>query len=679
MSQKDPAVVRAEKLRALLHQHNHAYYNLGEATVSDAEFDGLFRELESLEKNNPELRTDDSPTQRVGAGIQDAFESVQHLVPMLSLSNAFSEEELTDYDRRVRERLEKDEPDSVCYVAEPKLDGLAVSLVYENGLLIRGATRGDGYTGEGITTNLKTIGSLPLRLLGDNPPELLEVRGEVFMDKHGFNALNENALKADEKVFANPRNAAAGSLRLLDSRITAKRPLSVYIYALGQVDGASIPDTHFKTLEWLKELGFPINPETSRCQGIAECFAWYEQMGQKRESLDYEIDGCVFKVDSLSDQAELGFVSRAPRWAIAQKFPAEEVQTVLEDVEFQVGRTGAVTPVARLQPVKVAGVIVSNATLHNMDEVIRKDVQIGDTVVVRRAGDVIPEIVRSIIELRPLETRAIEMPTECPVCGSAVVQVEGEAVARCTGGLFCQAQRKEGIKHFASRKALDIEGLGDKLVDQLLDTGLIEHFDDLFNLKIEELLKLERMGEKSATNLLKALEVSKDTTFARFIYGLGVREVGEATALSLAGRFDTVDELMAADEETLQQINDVGPIVAGHIVAFFHEPHNTEVVNALLDCGINWPIIERIQIDAISQSEKGNTYVLTGKFNDMTRDEAKVQLQALGAKVTGSVSKNTTAVIAGEAPGSKVTKAESLGVDVLGEADLREILSLSSV
>ncbi len=675
MSQKDPVALRAEKLRALLHQHNHAYYNLGEPTVSDAEFDGLFRELESLENKHPELLTADSPTQRVGAGVADSLESVQHLVPMLSLSNAFSEEELQDYDRRVRERLEKDEADTICYVAEPKLDGLAVSLVYGNGLLIRGATRGDGYTGENITANLKTIGSLPLRLLGDIPPKLLEVRGEVFMDKQGFASLNEKAIKDDEKVFANPRNAAAGSLRLLDSRITAKRPLSVYIYALGQVDGATIPETHYETLQWLKQLGFPVNEEVSRCNGIAACFAWYEQMAQKRESLDYEIDGCVFKVDDLVDQAELGFVSRAPRWAIAQKFPAEEVQTLLEDVEFQVGRTGAVTPVARLQPVKVAGVVISNATLHNMDEVFRKDVRIGDTVVVRRAGDVIPEVVRSIVELRPSDTRSIEMPSECPVCGSAVVQVEGEAVARCSGGLFCQAQRKEGIKHFASRKALDIEGLGDKLVDQLLDAGLIDHIDDLFSLKIADLLKLDRMGEKSATNLLEAIEASKDTTFARFIYGLGIREVGEATALSLADTFGMVDELMAVDEERLQQINDVGPIVASHIVDFFSEPHNIQIVNALLDCKITWPKVERIQLDEASHSEEGNTYVLTGKFSGMTRDEAKMRLQALGAKVTGSVSKNTTAVVAGEAPGSKVAKAESLGVDVLGEADLLKMLS----
>lgn len=675
MSKKDPAAVRVEKLRPLLHQHNHAYYNLGEATISDAEFDSLFRELESLEKDHPELRSDDSPTQRVGAGIQDAFESVQHLVPMLSLSNAFSEEELQDYDRRVRDRLEKDDSDKVSYVAEPKLDGLAVSLVYEEGILVRGATRGDGYTGEGITANLKTIRSLPLRLLGDNPPALLEVRGEVFMDKQGFNKLNKNAEKTEQKIFANPRNAAAGSLRLLDSGITAKRPLSIYIYALGQVEGENMPTTHFDTLQWLKELGFPVNPETTRCEGIAECFSWYEKMSEKRESLEYEIDGCVFKVDSLLDQAELGFVSRAPRWAIAQKFPAEEVQTILEDVEFQVGRTGAITPVARLRPVAVAGVIVSNATLHNMDEVVRKDVRIGDTVVVRRAGDVIPEVVRSIIELRPSETRGITMPSECTVCGSTVVQIEGEAVSRCSGGLVCQAQRKEGIKHFASRKALDIEGLGDKLVDQLLDAKLIDHIDDLFNLEIKALLKLERMGEKSATNLLDALEASKQTTFARFIYGLGIREVGEATALSLANTFDSIDGLIAADEERLQKINDVGPIVAGNLVRFFREPHNTDVVNALLACGIHWPKVERVQVDEMAQTEKGHTYVLTGKFTDMTRDEAKVKLQSLGAKITASVSKNTTAVIAGDAPGSKVTKAEGLGVDVLGEADLLKILS----
>lgn len=674
MPSPDTLQLRVEKLRTLLHRHNHAYYVLDEPLVTDAEYDSIFRELEALENEHPDLHTPDSPTQRVGGEPLSAFDSVTHLVPMLSLSNAFSEEELKDFDKRVHDRLEISVDTPVGYVAEPKLDGLAVSLVYENGIFIRGATRGDGTTGENITPNLKTIGSVPLKLNGDSIPDLLEVRGEVFMDKEGFRRLNEKAEVADEKVFANPRNAAAGSLRLLDSRITATRPLSLYIYALGRLEGAELPETHFEALQWIKQLGFPVNPETAICKDIAACHRWYEKMATKRALLPYEIDGVVFKVNNIKMQAELGFVSRAPRWAIAEKFPAEEVQTVLEDVEFQVGRTGAITPVARLKPVKVGGVVVSNATLHNMDEVQRKDIRIGDTVIVRRAGDVIPEVVRSVLELRPESTGDISIPDRCPVCDSSVVRQEGEAVSRCSGGLFCQAQRKEGIKHFASRKAMDIEGLGDKIVEQLLDAGLINHIDDLFNLQHDKLVSLDRMGDKSAQNLLDSIEKSKSTTLNRFIYALGIREVGEATAQSLSVSFGDLDSLMEADSEALLAIDDVGPIVAAHIEAFFTEPHNQEIVRALLETGIQWPVVETNASEA-DESLSGKTYVLTGSFSDMTRDQAKAALQARGAKVTGSVSKKTTAVIAGEAPGSKVDKAEKLGVTILGETELKNLLA----
>ncbi len=675
MSAKDSPEARAGKLRALLHQHNHAYYVLDDPQVSDAEYDSLFRELESIEHTHPALKTDDSPTQRVGAPPLDAFSSVRHSVPMLSLGNAFSEEELKAFDKRVHDRLELPEGEAIEYVGEPKLDGLAVSLTYENGVFVQGATRGDGYSGENITPNLKTIGSLPLKLSAKSCPSLLEVRGEVFMHKKGFERLNKRAGKSGEKVFANPRNAAAGSLRLLDSRITAKRPLSIYVYSVGRIEGRDLPETHLQTLAWLNSLGFPVNPEIQLCKGIQHCYEWYKSVEKRRGKLAYEIDGVVFKVNRLDFQAELGFVSRAPRWAVAQKFPAEQVQTLLEGVEFQVGRTGALTPVARLRPVQVSGVTVSNATLHNMDEIIRKDVHIGDTVMVRRAGDVIPEIAAVVEQLRPSGAGRIEMPSQCPVCDSAIIQLEGEAVARCSGGLVCAAQRKEGIKHFASRKALDIEGLGDKLVEQLLEEGLIEHIDDLFRLKYDDLVGLERMGDKSVRNLLDALEKSKSTSFARFIYALGIREVGEATASALAGHFGSLEALIDADEERLQSVEDVGPVVAAHIVSFFREQHNRHVIQALVDAGISWPQVRKTD-NALDDLLAGKTYVLTGSFTGLTRDELKGRLQARGAKVTSSVSKKTTAVFAGESPGSKVDKADKLGVDVLDEKALFQLLGI---
>jgi len=555
----DQAQARAVILVSELHHHNHAYYVLDTPDISDAQYDQLFRELQDLETLYPELQTPDSPTQRVGAAPASNLASVEHLRPMLSLSNAFSEAELQEFDKRLRDRLELDASIVIDYVSEPKLDGLAVSLLYENGIFVRGATRGDGYRGEDITPNIKTIGSVPLKLQGENYPKLLEVRGEVYMPKDGFEAYNQAAADAGEKVFANPRNGAAGSLRLLDSRITATRPLAIYIYALGQVDEQTqLPDTHYDTLQWLKALGFPVSDRVKVCEGIGQCFQSYQLLASKRQSLAYEIDGVVFKVNRLDYQNELGFVSRAPRWAIAQKFPAEEVFTLLEDVEFQVGRTGAITPVARLKPVEVAGVVVSNATLHNMDEVKRKDVMIGDTVIVRRAGDVIPEVARVLIDKRPDNAKAVEMPSLCPVCESTIKQIEGESVARCTGGFACKAQRKEAIKHFASRKAMDIEGLGDKIVEQLLANDLIEFIDDLFSLEHSELIKLERMGEKSANNLLKEVGEKRKISLTRFLIALGIDEVGEETALLLAENFGSLEKIQKAKKEDFQEIDGVG-------------------------------------------------------------------------------------------------------------------------
>lgn len=665
---------RVQTLHGILHHHNHLYYVLDTPELPDSEYDKLFRELQQLESQYPELLTPDSPTQRVGAKPLDAFTQVEHDMPMLSLGNVFSEEELQAFDQRLHDRL--DYTDDFEYCVEPKLDGLAVSLLYEEGIFVRGATRGDGLTGEDITQNLKTINSIPLKLQGEGWPARFEVRGEVIMPRAGFEAMNAKARAADEKVFANPRNAAAGSLRQLDSRITAQRPLDIYIYALGVFDGEK-PATHKACLDLLGSWGFHLNPEVKVVNGWQGCQDYYDYIGQQRDSLPYDIDGVVYKVNNLALQDDLGFVSRAPRWATAHKFPAQEELTTLLDVEFQVGRTGALTPVARLEPVNVAGVVVSNATLHNMDEVQRKDIHIGDTVVVRRAGDVIPEVVRALAERRPDNAPSVQMPKECPVCQSAVIRPEGEAVSRCTGGLYCSAQRKEGIKHFASRKALDIDGLGDKLVEQLVDEGLIDSMDDLFRLSVEQLVTLERMGEKSATNLVNALEKAKRTTLPRFIFALGIREVGETTARNLAQHFGSLEALQAANADELQAVPDVGEVVASSLSAFFAQEHNQEVLERLLAVGFNWPSIELVE--AAEQSLAGKTYVLTGTFSTFKRDEAKAQLQALGAKVTGSVSKKTDAVIAGDAPGSKVEKAEALGVAVLNEDDLSHLLAGNSM
>ena len=659
---------RVEKLRDEISTHNYRYYVLDAPTIPDAEYDRLLRELQELENDYPELITADSPTQRVGAVPLAAFGQVRHQIPMLSLENAFSDDEVGDFDRRVRDRLGVDEVD---YTAEPKLDGLAVSLRYEHGLLVQAATRGDGTTGEDITGNVRTIDSVPLKLRGNDYPAVLEVRGEVYMTRKGFAELNRHQEKAGGKQFANPRNAAAGSLRQLDARITAARPLIICFYGLGVVEGGDVADSQHRILEKLKGWGLRVNELIRRVRGVEGCLAYYRDIGQRRDDLDYEIDGVVYKVDSIQQQEQLGFVARAPRWAVAHKFPAHEEITVLHGIDIQVGRTGALTPVARLEPVFVSGVTVTNATLHNEDEIRRKDVRIGDTVIVRRAGDVIPEVVSVVLEKRPRNARRFVMPKKCPVCGSDVVRVEGEAVARCSGGLFCDAQRKQAIKHFASRRAMDIDGLGDKLVDQLVDEGLVEHVDGLYSLELESLAALERMGEKSAQNLLHALEKSKRTTLPRFLYALGIREVGEATARNLAGYFGTLKKIMDADVDSMQQVPDVGPVVAQHVVAFFHQRHNRDVITALQNKGVKWP---QVKTTVQAAPLAGQGFVLTGTLDSMTRDEAKARLQALGARVSGSVSGKTACVVAGHEAGSKLDKARQLGVDVIEEQAFLDLL-----
>jgi DNA ligase (NAD+) len=664
------AAQEIRQLRQQLDEHNYFYYVMDDPRVPDAEYDRLFQRLQALESQYPDLISADSPTQRVGAIPLAGFAQVQHAIPMLSLANAFAEEDIHAFDKRIRERLGTDT--EIEYLAEPKLDGLAVSMLYEDGMLVRGATRGDGTTGEDITQNIRTIKSVPLHLSGKDYPQVLEVRGEVFMPKKDFEEMNRRARDSSEKEFANPRNAAAGSLRQLDPRITAKRPLQIYFYGVGRLEGAAVPATLAELQAGFKRWGLRINPTIRVVKGVEGCLEYYQRVGEQRKSLPYEIDGVVYKVNSFRLQQELGFVSRAPRWAIAHKYPAQEQMTVVLDVEFQVGRTGAVTPVARLQPVSVGGVTVSNATLHNMDEVERKDIRIGDTVIVRRAGDVIPEVVSVVIERRSKSVKKIRLPKKCPICGSDVVREETDAVARCSGELYCPAQRKETIRHFASRRALDIEGLGDKLVEQLVDAGLIQHVADVYHLNRDQLAGLERMGEKSADNLLQALQKSKTTTLARFIYALGIREVGEATAAALARHFGGLDAVLEADAEQLQQVPDVGPVVAQHIVAFFQQAHNRQVIGKLRKAGVHWP--EHMPKHAGPQPLAGKTYVLTGTLAGMTRDAAKAKLEELGAKVAGSVSKNTSAVVAGENPGSKLDKAQELGVPVLDEAQLLRLL-----
>lgn len=664
MKASQQIIAQLEALRDTINRHNYNYYVLDAPEIPDVEYDRLLRELQHLEQQYPELITTDSPTQRVGAEPLKAFAQVKHAIPMLSLDNAFSVDELHDFDQRIRERLKLGQ---VNYCAEPKMDGLAVSLLYEQGVLIQAATRGDGYTGEDITTNIRTIQSIPLRLVGRDYPARLEVRGEVYMTRQGFIDLNRAQARRGEKQFANPRNAAAGSLRQLDSRITAQRPLAMDCYGVGVIEDGTLPASHSESLQWLKSLGLHINDHVQCLSGVDACQDYYQRILEQRDALPYEIDGVVFKVDRFDLQERMGFVSRAPRWAIAYKFPAQEELTTVQAIDVQVGRTGALTPVARLEPVAVGGVTVTNATLHNIDEVQRKDVRVGDTVIVRRAGDVIPEVVSVVLERRPAKTTIFKLPVRCPECGSDVIRVEGEAVARCSGGLYCPAQRREAIKHFASRRAMDIEGLGDKLVDQLVQSGMVEHVDDLYRLQPGPLLTLERMGEKSAENLVQALEASKKTTLPRFLFALGIREVGEATALALANYFGSLDSIMTADVDALEEVPDVGPIVAAHIVSFFAQEHNRQVIDALRKAGLQWP---KIETAAAKRPLAGKTVVLTGTLEGLTRQEAKERLQGLGARVAGSVSAKTDLVVAGRDAGSKLTKAQTLGIEIIDEAGL---------
>lgn len=662
---------RHQTLCEQLTEYGYQYYVLDTPTVPDAEYDRLMRELLELEAAHPELRTPASPSQRVGGAALTAFAEVSHEIPMLSLDNVFSDDELLAFDQRMQDRLKR--PQTFTFCCEPKLDGLAVSLLYEAGVLVRAATRGDGSTGEEITENVRTIQVIPLRLKGDGWPARLEVRGEVFMPKAGFDALNERARASGDKVFANPRNAAAGSLRQLDSRITATRPLAFYAYGVG-IGGDELGDSHHGRLSRLGQWGLPICPEVKLAQGAAGCQAFHDDILSRRDALPYEIDGVVYKVDDIALQQELGFVARAPRWATAHKFPAQEEMTELENVEFQVGRTGAITPVAKLKPVFVGGVTVSNATLHNADEIERLGVMVGDTVIVRRAGDVIPQIVSVVEARRPADARAILFPDACPVCGSAVERIEGEAVARCSGGLFCGAQRAAALKHFAARRAMDIEGLGDKIIDQLVEKELVATPADLFRLDVKMLAGLERMGPKSAQNLVEAIDKARSTTLPRFLFALGIREVGEATALNLANHFLTLDALRAASVEQLLEVADVGDVVAKHAWFFLRQAHNIEVLEALLAAGIHWPAIEKKE--ATEQPLAGKTFVLTGTLTVLSRNDAKAALQALGAKVAGSVSAKTDVLVAGEAAGSKLAKAQELGITIWSESELQAALGL---
>jgi DNA ligase (NAD+) len=674
------ATQRAAELREEIARHNYRYHVLDEPAIPDAEYDRLFRELQALEQQYPELRTADSPTQRVSGKVLEGFAPVRHAVPMLSIRTETDTEAsgAENFDARVRRELELGETDPpVEYACELKFDGLAINLRYEQGVLVQAATRGDGETGEDVTHNIRTIKQIPRRLRR-NDAAILDVRGEVYMRRDDFNALNERqrTLIADgaknEKTFVNPRNAAAGAVRQLDSSIAAKRPLSFFAYGLGEVRGWAPPATHSATLDALADLGLPVSPEREVVNGAKGLVSFHDAIGAKRDTLPFDIDGVVYKVNSVALQKRLGFVTREPRWSVAHKYPAHEESTVIRDVEFQVGRTGALTPVARLEPVFVGGVTVSNATLHNMDELRRKDVHIGDTVIVRRAGDVIPEIVQVIVERRPKAARAVAMPKHCPICGSEVEQLAGEAVARCSGGLFCAAQRKEALRHFASRRAMDIEGLGSKLIDQLVDAGLVKTAADIYSLTLEQLTELERMGEKSARNLLEAIERSKATTLRRFLFAIGIRDVGETTAGTLETHFGSLDRLMQASEIDIQETPDVGPVIAAHIFHFFRQPHNIEVVKALRSAGVNWTEFEPKR--STMGPLLGKTFVITGTLPSMSRDEAKDRIVARGGKVTDSVSKKTSYVVVGAEAGSKLKKAQDLGVTILDEAGLLALL-----
>jgi len=661
---------RVEKLRSVIRKHNYKYYILDSPTISDAEYDHLFRELQELEAQYPELITPDSPTQRIGAEPLKEFAPVKHKVSMLSLQNVFSENELRAFDKRVKDRLHVKH--DIEYMCEPKFDGVSVSLLYEDGVLVRAATRGDGAVGEDITQNARTIASIPLKLHGQKYPRILEVRGEVYIPKADFEKYNKLALKAGEKVFVNPRNAASGSLRQLDPNITAKRPLQIFCYSIVAMENGKLPAKHNTVFELLKNWGFRVNSKIKVVQGVEGCLDYYHKMDKKRNELPYEIDGVVYKVNDINAQHKLGIISRAPRWAIAHKFAAQEELTQIIAVEFQVGRTGALTPVARLKPVFVGGATVSNATLHNIDEIQRKDIRIGDTVVVRRAGDVIPEVVSVILDRRPRVSKIVDLPEQCPVCKSDVVKAEGEVVARCSGGLFCSAQRKESIRHFASKGAMDIEGLGSKIVEQLVAKGLVKNVADLYTLTVDQIANLERMAEKSAQNLISAIEKSKKTTLTKFLYALGIREVGIATARSLADYFGNLDDLIKADVETLQNIPDIGPVAALHIITFFKQHHNRELISKLRQLGVHWPEgeIKRKQVLL------GKSFVLTGTLESMTREETRERLQELGAKVSSSVSQHTSYVVVGKDPGSKFSKAKELGIKILNEKEFLKLLNV---
>ncbi|HDX8835429.1 TPA: NAD-dependent DNA ligase LigA [Klebsiella oxytoca] len=663
------------ELRTTLRHHEYLYHVMDTPEIPDAEYDRLMRELRELEAQHPELITPDSPTQRVGAAPLASFSQIRHEVPMLSLDNVFDEESFLAFNKRVQDRLKNS--DDLTYCCELKLDGLAVSILYENGLLVQAATRGDGTTGEDITSNVRTIRAIPLKLRGDNIPQRLEVRGEVFLPQAGFEKINEEARRTGGKVFANPRNAAAGSLRQLDPRITAKRPLTFFCYGVGVLEGGELPASHSARLQQFKFWGLPVSERVKLCHTPEEVLTYYRKVEEDRPNLGFDIDGVVIKVDSLALQEQLGFVARAPRWAVAFKFPAQEQMTFVRDVEFQVGRTGAITPVARLEPVHVAGVLVSNATLHNADEIERLGLRIGDKVVIRRAGDVIPQVVNVVLSERPEETREIVFPTHCPVCHSDVERVEGEVVTRCTGGLICGAQRKESLKHFVSRRALDVDGMGDKIIDQLVEKEYVHTPADLFQLTPGKLTGLDRVGPKSAQNIVDALEKSKETTFARFLYALGIREVGEATAAGLAAHFGTIEALEQASIDDLQKVPDVGIVVATHVRNFFAEESNREVIAQLRKEGVRWPAPVVVNAEEIDSPFAGKTIVLTGSLSQLSRDDAKAQLVALGAKVAGSVSKKTDLVIAGEAAGSKLAKAQELGIAVIDEDEMLRLLGES--
>ncbi|WP_298941718.1 NAD-dependent DNA ligase LigA [uncultured Psychromonas sp.] len=669
MSNNNKVEQQIQQFSELLEEYNYQYYVQDAPSVPDAEYDRIFKALQQLETEHPELLSANSPTQKVGGTALSKFDQVTHQLPMLSLDNVFDSESLNDFMQRV---MDKSILTETAFCIEPKLDGLAASIIYENGLLIQAATRGDGLTGENVTENVKTISNLPLKLRGENIPSLLEVRGEVFMLKAGFNKLNEGLIAAGEKPFVNPRNAAAGSLRQLDSKVAAARPLAFYCYSVGVFEG-DLADSQYARIEQLKNWGLPVSSEVKRVVGDDACHDFYTNISEKRPSLAYEIDGVVYKVDDIALQQKMGFVARAPRWAMAYKFPAEEAVTTVENVEFQVGRTGAITPVAKLKPVFVGGVTVSNATLHNKDEIERLGILIGDVVVVRRAGDVIPQVARVVVEQRDAtKTTKILFPETCPVCDSDVERIEGEAVTRCTGGLYCEAQRKQAIKHFASRKALDIDGLGDKLVDLLVDHNMIKDPSQLFSLTVQQLSSLPRMGETSAKKLVNSLQISKKTTLARFLYSLGIREVGEATAANLALHYKTLPAIKEAGIESLKSVSDVGEIVAKHLYYFLRQDHNLEVIEQLLAAGIHWPEIKEVDASELPLLDK--TFVITGSFDAISRNDIKAALQALGAKVAGSVSKKTNTLVAGAAAGSKLAKATELGIEILDESAILTLL-----